>query len=227
MKYIVIGLGKFGAQLAERLTSLGHEVLGIDSDSYIVEKYKRNITSTLCVDVREEVAMQSLPLKGCDAVFITLGEHFDTSIHTAALMKQFGVKRIIVRTISKLHRTVLETIGIEEIVSPEKEFAEVLAARVELSSQANVHMITDLHGVLEVKVPPFMVGQTLQEVNFEEKYHLRLIGIKRPLEEKNLLGFTVSKPQIVEKLSPITLLRKEDHLLLFGRTDLFKNLNSL
>ncbi len=226
MKYIVIGLGKFGAQLAERLTSLGHEVLGIDSDPYIVEKYKRGISSTLCMDVREEIAIQSLPLKGCDAVFVTLGEHFDTSIHTAALMKQFGVERIIVRTISKLHRTVLESIGIKEIVSPEKEFAEVLAARVELSPDANVHMITDSHGVLEVKVPAYLVGQTLGEVNFEEKYHLRLMAIKRPAEEKNLLGFKVTKLQIVDRLSPLTLLRKEDYLLLFGKTDLFKNLKA-
>ena len=119
MKYIIIGLGNFGSSLATTLCSQGHEVIGIDKRENIVQELKDSLTTTMCIDSTEEQALRQLQLFEMDAVVVAIGEDWSASIQTTALLKKIGVKRIIGRSISQLHKTIIEAIGVSEILNPE------------------------------------------------------------------------------------------------------------
>ena len=112
MKCIIIGLGNFGMALAQRLTAMGYEVIGVDKDIDKVNAYKDSIKNTICLNLNNEQAARNLPLKDADLNIVSLGKDAGASILTVAILKQNGAKRIIVRAISTLHKTVLEAMGI-------------------------------------------------------------------------------------------------------------------
>ena len=116
MKCIIIGLGNFGIALAQRLTAMGYEVIGVDKDMDKVNGYKNSIKNTICLDLNNQQAARNLPLKDADLSIVTLGKDIGASILTVAILKQNGANRIIARAISDLHKTVLEAMGISEIV---------------------------------------------------------------------------------------------------------------
>ena len=124
MKCIIIGLGNFGMALAQRLTAMGYEVIGVDKDIDKVNAYKDSTKNTICLNLNNEQAARNLPLKDADLNIVSLGKDAGASILTVAILKQNGAKRIIVRAISTLHKTVLEAMGITEIIQLEKEYAE-------------------------------------------------------------------------------------------------------
>ena len=96
MNYLIIGLGNFGVALATRLTTMGHDVTGVDADIRIVEEYKSQITTTICVNIIDQVSIKALPLDDVDAVIVSLGSHIGESIVIVSLLKQAGVKNIII-----------------------------------------------------------------------------------------------------------------------------------
>ena len=104
MNYLIIGLGNFGVALATRLTSMGHDVTGVDADMRVVEEYKSQITTTMCVNIIDQVAIKSLPLEDTDVVIVTLGNHIGESIVIVSLLKQTGVKHIVARAANPMHR---------------------------------------------------------------------------------------------------------------------------
>jgi trk system potassium uptake protein TrkA len=127
MKFIVFGLGNFGASLSSKLVSLGHEVVGVDIKMSLVEKFKDAITHTVALDAGSPEAVKSLPLEEADVVINTIGENEGANIMLTALLKQISVKRLICRVISPLQKTVLEAMNIQEFVHPEEDSAERLA----------------------------------------------------------------------------------------------------
>ena len=130
MKCIVFGLGNFGLALSQRLTKRGNEVLGVDSDISKINLYKDSITNTVALDVKNEQALQTLPLTEVDVVFVVFGKDFGTSLFVIALLKQFGVKRIVARAISPVHKVILKSMGITETINPEWEGPITLILKV-------------------------------------------------------------------------------------------------
>ena len=88
MKYLVIGLGIYGSNLAVDLAALGHEVIGADTDATLVEAIKNDITTAYIIDSTEEASLEMLPLKNIDLVIVAIGENFGASVKTVALLKQ-------------------------------------------------------------------------------------------------------------------------------------------
>ena len=125
MTYIIIGLGNFGLALATKLTAMGHDVFGIDSHMEVVEEYKNVITSTMCLTVSDVNSLRALPLEDADMVIVTMSENVGNSLMVCALLKQAKVKKLVARASTMLHRTVLETMGIDQIITPESYAADL------------------------------------------------------------------------------------------------------
>src|SRR5690606_30113776 len=124
MKYIIIGLGSFGASLAVKLTEQGNEVIGIDSNMNRVDSYKEKISHTIQMDATDEYTVAGLPLKDTDVVIIAIGKYQGAKKMATALYKSHQVKRSIRRTVTPQHEKVLQAIGVHEIVHPEEKTAE-------------------------------------------------------------------------------------------------------
>lgn len=108
MKYIVIGLGNYGGKLAEELTVLGHEVIGVDVREHYVDHLKDKIATAFVLDATDEIALSVLPLKSVDVVIVAIGEDLGASVRVVSLLKKNKVKHIYARAIDDVHKTVLE-----------------------------------------------------------------------------------------------------------------------
>src|SRR5699024_380870 len=130
MKFIIVGLGNFGASLAEKLTQQGNEVIGIDVKMEKVNAFKEKISYTICMDATNKETVSDLPIQNTDIVMICIGEDQGVNVMATALFKNLNVKRLISRSNNTLHEDILKAIGVDEIVRPEEETAERWAKKL-------------------------------------------------------------------------------------------------
>ncbi len=217
MKYIIVGLGIFGGYLAKRLTNLGHEVIGVDTSENRIELIKDSITHAIVMDATDQVAVKNLPLKDTDVVIIAIGEDIGASIMSTAIFKQLKSKRIIGRAINNLHETVIQAIGIDEIIHPEEETADRLAKRLEMKGVLDSLEISDEYNIVEVKVPERYVEMTVTEADIRKEYHLNILTIIKLEQKKNLLGINTPRKNVIGVVTPEYKFEAGDILLLFGK----------
>jgi trk system potassium uptake protein TrkA len=217
MKYIVIGLGYFGSKLASNLTNMGHEVIGIDNHPERLDELKDSITTIMKLDSTNINAIKSLPLTYTDAVIVAIGEDVGASILTLSILKNLKVKRIIGRAINQLHQTILNQIGIEEVVLPLEEAAKHVTSMLQLRNTLRLIEISDDYAIVEISVPDKYVGHSLETVNIEERFHIKLIAVKTP-PAVGVITSIFKREYIVDLSYNVTfLLREKDILVLAGK----------
>ena len=127
---VVIGLGFFGMTVAKSLAEKGVEVLAIDQDIKAVERASKFVTKALCLDVSNSDAMDSLPLSDFDYGVVAMGENIAVSVIACMSLKENGVTKVIAKVGNKMHRKVLDKVGVDEIVFPEEYLGEVTANNI-------------------------------------------------------------------------------------------------
>lgn len=217
MRIIIIGLGNYGSTLGIELSKMGHEVIGVDHSMEKVETFKEEITHTICMDSSNRAAIQSLPLKDTDMVIVAIGEDTGASIMATALLKELKVKKLISRAISDLHATVIEAIGVHDVVRPEQDAAARYAKKIQMEGVLDSFNLTEDHSIIEVKLPDIYIGKTVQESDFRSRYNLNIITIIREYEEENLIGNKHKVRRSVGVVKPSTVFQKGDRLVVFGK----------
>lgn len=216
MKYIIVGLGNFGGYLAARLTDLGHEVIGVDAREEKVEMVKDSITHAITMDATDVHAVKTLPLKDCHVVVIAIGENFGASIMVTAIFKQLKVKRLISRSINKVHETVIKAIGVDEIIHPEEDSAERMAKRLQMKGVLDSLDVSDDYNIIEVKVPSRYVGLTIAETKIRKDYNINILTLIKMEEKLNIFGIKSKNKKVVGVVTPETKIEEGDILLMFG-----------
>ena len=216
MKYIIVGLGNFGASLSEKLTAAGNEVIGIDTRMEKIDMYKERISHTICMDATDEFTVSGLPLKDTDIVIVAIGEDQGSNLMATALFKNLQVKRLISRAINPLHEKVLQAIGVDEIVHPEEETAERWAKKLCLNNVVDSFELNDDYSILEVNVPNEYIGQTIREVGFRRHYNLLVLTTIKKTEVKNTLGKTHVQQNVQGVVTPDLTLEADHILVLYG-----------
>lgn len=179
MNIVAIGLGNFGASLAKILTSLGHDVLGVDNDLGKVEYFKDAVANTICLDATDSHALRLLPIKEADVFVVCIGDDFGISIKIAALLLKLGVNRVICRESSSIHLTVLNTLGVFETINPEYESARNMAQMLPLKGIQNMFSITDSFKIVDLFMPENLIGRKNSVTNFRKETHLKIVALKR------------------------------------------------
>ncbi len=216
MRFIVFGLGNFGAALCQQLVSLGHEVVGVDQRLELADKYKHSITHTIALDSTSKEAVAQLPLNDVEAAIVGIGENEGATIMTAALLKQMGVKRIVCRVTSPLQKIVLEAMNMTEFVYPESSSAERLALKLDLPGVIDSFQVSQNYRLLEVAVPERYVGRSIQDLNLAARYQLVLVTIIKNVRQKGIFGNEKDEMKVVGIVPTETVLKSGDILLLFG-----------
>lgn len=216
MKYIIVGLGNFGASLAQKLTSQGNEVIGIDTNMTKVDAYKEKISHTICMDATDEFTVSGLPLKETDIVVVAIGEDQGANVMATALFKNLEVKRIISRAINPLHEKVLQALGVDEIVHPEEETAERWAKKLCLSNVVDSFELNPDYSIIEANVPIDYIGKTVREVGFRRLFNLLVLTVIRKVEVKSVLGKTKTELEVQGVASADNILEEGDILVLYG-----------
>ncbi|MBO4601942.1 MAG: TrkA family potassium uptake protein [Salinivirgaceae bacterium] len=216
MKFIVIGLGYFGATLATRLTEQGHEVIGIDNRYERIDELKNQITSVMEMEATNENALKTLPLNDTDAVIVAIGEDIGSSILSLSILKKLGVKNIIGRIISPIHKNILNQIGIENTVHPESQTAVLISLQLQIKNALKITEIDANNVIVEFRVPQKYLTHTLGTANLNSRFKLKVIAVKSQ-EKKGLL----SRDQIKTTLMPDDnyIFRENDIIVLMGALD--------
>jgi len=227
MKYIVVGLGNFGAYLAVRLTNLGHEVIGIDTKESKIDLLKDSITHVIMMDATDAQALKTLPYKDVDVVIIAIGEDFGASIMVTALFKQMKVKRLIGRSMNKVHETVISAIGVDEIIHPEEDSAERMAKKLQMKGVLDSLDVSDDYNIIEVTTPAKYVGLTIAETYIRQNYNINILTIIKMEEKTNIFGNKSKVKKVLGVLSGNTKIEEGDILLLFGHIKDLKTVLSM
>ena len=218
MKFIIIGLGNFGFALAEKLTQQGHEVIGVDKHIDKIEEIKDKITHAICLDCSHQAAVNSLPLKNTDVVIVAIGEDVAGNLLTTALIKKTGVPRLISRSISNIHETILGSMEITEIVRPEVETAERWAKKLTTSGLVDSFELTDKYSVVEVVIHEKFAGKTIEEIGFNKDYNVIVLTVMKSIKEENKIGIIKKSPKFqIEGIAKAeTILNEGDIMVLYG-----------
>ena len=221
MNIVAIGLGNFGASLAKILTAMGHDVLGVDRNMDKVEFFKDTIANTICMDASDPHALRLLPIKEADAFVVCIGDDFGVSVMISALLKKFGVKKVICRESSSIHLAVLNSIGIKNTINPEYESARILAQKLVLDGILNLFSINDSLKIVDMHVPKSLLSHKFSPSAFKIDTHLKVVALKRdqhilytssqPKEDQSIVDLEYQLDDILVLLGDIRDIRKFLH----------------
>lgn len=224
MKYIIIGLGKFGSSLGEKLTQMGNEVIGVDVRMSKIDSIKDKLTHAVNLDATDLAAVDNLPLKDVDVVIIAIGEDTGANIMSAALMKKKHVKRIIGRVVDPLQKTVLEAMGISEIIHPEEETAERWAKKLNLEGVVDSFELDRNYSIVEIEIPKEYHEKTIQELGIKEEFNIIILTTIKITEEKNEMGSNTNKNTVQGIALADTVLYKDEIMVVYGHNKDIKRL---
>ena len=164
----VIGLGRLGIALATTLHSLGHDVLALDVNEKNVQSIASQITHTVQADATNEATLRELGIGNFDIAIVTTSD-VASSVLTTVLLRKLGVGYIIARAENELHGSILEKIGADKVVYPEREMGTMIAHVLTLGDVIDYIPVTIGYGVVKLIAPPSFVGQTLSDLGFGPK----------------------------------------------------------
>ena len=179
MKVVVIGLGNFGMSLAIHLSNTGNEVIAADHDLEKIELIKNKVAHAVAIDATNENAYNALPLNNADIAIIAIGQRNGAGIMSTAIVKKLTKAKIISRSASDLEDTILEAMGVDQIIHPEQEYAERFTKKINLKGSIDNFEIDDEYLVSEVEIVSELVGKSIQESNFRKNFNLNIITIVR------------------------------------------------
>lgn len=224
MRFLIIGLGIYGTNLALDLTAMGHEVVGVDRNPLKVEEIKDSISAAYVADTSEETQIAVLPLLNVDLVIVAIGENFGASIKTVALLKKNGTPHIYARAIDTLHEAILKSFEIDRIITPEQRAAFDLTHELELGSTVRTLTVDADTIVISFAAPDYLLGRSYPDLaqKLAADFSLQLIAATRPEERTNVLGIKRTEPKLID-LAGATC-TAGDILTLFGPRRSLRNL---
>ncbi len=178
-QFVVFGLGSFGSAVATTLVELGHEVLGVDNDEEKVDQYKDILTKVIKVDIIDEKVLRELGVKNFDVAIVSVGPDLESSILITIMLKEMGVKHVISKASSELHGRVLEKVGSDRVIYPERDEGIRIARSLIMPNVKNQMELSPKYSLIEIAAIPVFCGKTLGELNLPRKYGLTLLAIRR------------------------------------------------
>ena len=177
--FVVIGLGLFGSSVARQLCTLGAEVLVIDTNSELVQQISADVTSAVVADARDAEVLRALGANECDCAVVAIGDDLAGSVLATMNLKELGIGHIVCKAHDEVHRKVLEKLGADKVVIPEKEVADKLARSLTSHNVLDFIELSDDYGIVEIPTPKAWVGRSLKELDVRAKLGVNIIAIER------------------------------------------------
>ncbi len=179
MNFCVIGMGLFGSYLARELSSRGHRVVVVDRDEAQLEAVAEFVDDALKADAANEKTLQDIGIEDFDWVLITITEDLESSILIAMLAKELGARKVLVKAASELHARILEKLGVDWIVFPERDVAQRVAESLQQRGPFDFLELAPGYRIEEIKAPPTFANRTLRELDLRRRYGVSVLAIRR------------------------------------------------
>ena len=177
--FAVIGLGLFGSSVARQLCALGAEVLAIDTNSDLVQQVSGDVTTAAVADARDLEVLRALGAQECDCAVVAIGDDLAVSVLATMNLKELGIPQIICKAHDETHRKVLEKLGADKVVIPEKEVADKLALSLTSHNVLDFIELSNDYGIVEINTPKEWIGKSLKELDVRARLGVNIIAIER------------------------------------------------
>ncbi|WP_166240538.1 potassium channel family protein [Paenibacillus turpanensis] len=178
-QYAVIGLGRFGSSVAKQLMKHGYQVLGIDESEEIVDDLSEALTHTVAADATDEDVLRALGIRNFDVVVVAIGSDIQASILIAILCKDLGVKKVVAKAVTELHGRVLEKVGVDRIIYPERDMGIRVANQLATPNLLDYIELSDKYTIAELSVPSKLDGVTLKDLDPRARYGCSIVAINK------------------------------------------------
>lgn len=211
MRYVVIGIGKYGSRIALEMAGRGAEVFAIDCAEDKVKEVSDDIALAITMDSTDLKALRSQKLDEMDAAVVAIGDNFEATVLTTLNLLDMGIPRVIVRASGRHQERILRSLGVQEILAPEAEFASIVAERLMNPNLRGFLELPNDYEIAEIQAPTGVIGRNLGDIDLTTRYNLRLITIRRTYDEGGEI-----KEHLIGIPRPDTVVGKTDTLVVFG-----------
>ncbi len=177
-QYIVVGLGRFGRAIAETLCSDGAEVLGVDRRMDLVEEMRDVLTHTIQMDAMDRSALEALGIEDFDVAFVTMGSDIRASGTIVLLLKELGARRIIAKAHDEFHGRMLEKLGADQVLFPERDMGRRVAHNLVSGNIIDYLELSSKYSMAEIRPKKEWVGHTLKELAMRSRLGINVVAIR-------------------------------------------------
>jgi trk system potassium uptake protein TrkA len=211
--YIVIGLGLFGMEMATRLYALGEEVLAIDTDEVLVNRIADRVTRAVTADATDADVLDKLGAASFDRAVVAIGTDLAASALATMNLKSLKVPYVLCKAQNDTHREMLERLGADRVVIPEREMADKLALGLTSVGVMEYIELSEEYGILEIKTPLGWEGKTIRELELRSRYGANVLAMRD--------GDQLKIPPDIDL--PI---KRKDTFVVLGRYDMMKKIKA-
>ncbi len=176
--FVVFGLGKFGSSVAITLSKNGCDVLAIDMNEEIIQEISEKVTHAVQADVTDADALHALGIRNFDVAIIAISNNMQSSIMATILAKEIGVPFVIAKAQNDIHKRVLEKVGADKVVFPEREIGVRIANNLISDNFVDYVELSDDYSIVEINVLDEWAGKSLKELNLRAKYSINVMAIR-------------------------------------------------
>jgi len=207
--YVVIGMGRFGSEVARRLCEQGCEVMAIDSSNELIQQISDDVTHAVVADARDKEVLKALGVKDFDCAIVAIGGSLADSVLATMNLKELGVPYVVCKAHDETHREVLKKLGADRIVIPEKEQASRLAKSLASHNVLDYIELSEDYGIIDVPAPASWTDKSLIELNVRAKLGVNILAIKRDggITVSPAADFRIAKGDIMVILGDTDALR--------------------
>lgn len=207
--YVVFGLGRFGSTVAITLSELGYDVLAVDSNFDRVQSVADKVTTAIQVDMMDENATENLGLKNFDGAVVAIGENFEAAVMSSIVAQEAGIPLIIAKANTIRQGTILQKIGVNEVVYPEKDMGSRVAYNLTSKNLLDYIQISQELSIAEIRTLPSWWDKTIENLEIRNKFNITILGIER-------------NGKVEVNPAPDTVLRDDDILIIVGKDEHIK-----
>ena len=176
--YVVIGLGRFGREIAVRLFACGEEVLAIDTDEQLIDKIADQVTRAVAADARDKDVLEKLGVENFDRAVVAVGSDLAASALITMNLKSLNVPFILCKAHDDTHREILERLGADRVVIPERIVADQLALGMTHVGVMEYIELSDEYGIVEMEPLKDWIGKTIRELELRTRYGINVIALR-------------------------------------------------
>jgi len=215
-KFAVIGLGKFGMNVATTLFEKGAEVIAIDHDQTLIDEISGRVSVAINMNSTDERSLKLNRIQDVDVVILAIGNNIEVSVLTTVILKRLGVSNIYAKVDSKVHARILELLGVQNIIFPEEQIGIQLANSLISSSVLEYIDLSSGHSVVELVVPDEWVGKTLQQLALPTEKGVNIVAIKYTEQVVTKEGENRLAKKVNDMPGANDIINEEDILVLIG-----------
>lgn len=178
-QFAVIGLGRFGSSVGAELIQQGFEVMGIDKNEEVVDEMSDKLTHVVAADCTDEETLKALGIRNFDCVIVAIGDDIQSSILTTILLKDLGVQTVVAKALSDLHGKVLERIGVDRVIFPEREMGIRVAHQLTSPNLLDYIELSKDYTIAELSVPKCLNGRSLKDLDPRARHGCSVVAINK------------------------------------------------